>query len=101
LKNEFKQHNSTMSRLDISYTKHPSFSPAMCNNHMSHAHAGAPLALTVKRAAIPNHCMFWWDVLCFSGFGFFVRYMIVGSLDSDLGKRLASLKSLRFICDMV
>ena len=26
----------------------------MCNNHMSHAHAGAPLALTVKRAAIPN-----------------------------------------------
>ena len=30
-----------------------------------------------------------------------MRYMTVGSLDSDLGKRLASLKSLGFICDMV
>ena len=52
---EPKHYNSTMSRpdfiLDVTCSQ---ISPAMCNNHMSHAHAGAPLALTVKRAAIPN-----------------------------------------------
>lgn len=44
--------------------------------------------------------MLWSDLLRFSGFGFFVRYIIVGSLDQNLGKRFASLRSLGFIFDM-